>query len=25
VRDFILGGATDGVLRDLRLPILVSH
>ena len=25
VRDFILGGATDGVLRDLRLPILISH
>jgi nucleotide-binding universal stress UspA family protein len=25
VRDFILGGATDGVLRDLRIPILISH
>jgi nucleotide-binding universal stress UspA family protein len=25
VRDFILGGATDGILRDLRLPVLVSH
>ena len=25
VRDFILGGATDGILRDLRLPILISH
>ncbi|ODT31117.1 MAG: hypothetical protein ABS35_05630 [Kaistia sp. SCN 65-12] len=25
VRDFILGGATEGVLRDLRLPILISH
>lgn len=25
VRDFILGGATEGILRDLRLPILISH
>ena len=25
MRDFILGGATNGVLRDLRLPILISH
>lgn len=25
MRDFILGGATDGILRDLRLPILISH
>lgn len=25
VRDFILGGATDGILSDLRLPILISH
>jgi nucleotide-binding universal stress UspA family protein len=25
IRDFILGGATDGILRDLRLPILISH
>lgn len=25
LRDFILGGATDGILRDLRLPILISH
>ncbi len=25
VRDFILGGATRGVLSDLRLPILLSH
>lgn len=25
VRDFILGGATDGILRDLRLPSLISH
>jgi nucleotide-binding universal stress UspA family protein len=25
VRDFVLGGATDGILRDLRLPILISH
>jgi nucleotide-binding universal stress UspA family protein len=25
MRDFILGGATEGVLRDLRLPILISH
>ena len=25
LRDFILGGATDGILRDLRMPVLVSH
>lgn len=25
VRDFVLGGATEGVLTDLRLPILMSH
>ncbi|QKC82071.1 universal stress protein [Mesorhizobium sp. NZP2077] len=25
VRDFVLGGATEGVLADLRLPILLSH
>lgn len=25
IRDFILGGATDGVLGDLRLPVLLSH
>jgi nucleotide-binding universal stress UspA family protein len=25
LREFILGGATDGVLRDLRLQILISH
>ena len=25
VRDFILGGATKGVLNQLRLPILLSH
>ena len=25
VRDFVLGGATDGVLSDLRLPVLLSH
>jgi nucleotide-binding universal stress UspA family protein len=25
VRDFVLGGATTGVLADLRLPILLSH
>lgn len=25
VRDFILGGATKGVLQDLRLPVLLSH
>jgi nucleotide-binding universal stress UspA family protein len=25
IRDFVLGGATDGVLRDLRLPISISH
>lgn len=25
VRDFILGGATKGVLSDLRMPILLSH
>jgi nucleotide-binding universal stress UspA family protein len=24
-RDFILGGATQGILADLRLPILMSH
>ena len=25
IRDFILGGATNGVLTELRLPILLSH
>lgn len=25
LRDFVLGGATDGVLRDLLLPVLISH
>ena len=25
VRDFVLGGATEGVLGDLRLPVLLSH
>lgn len=25
IRDFILGGATKGVLADLRLPVLLSH
>ena len=25
LRDFILGGATHGVLTDLRLPVLLSH
>jgi nucleotide-binding universal stress UspA family protein len=25
VRDFVLGGATKGVLSDLKLPILLSH
>jgi len=25
VRDFVLGGATAGVLADLRLPVLLSH
>jgi nucleotide-binding universal stress UspA family protein len=25
VRDFVLGGATKGVLQDLRLPVLLSH
>lgn len=25
VRDFVLGSATGGVLRDLRLPVLLSH
>ena len=25
IRDFILGGATKGALRDLRLPTLLSH
>jgi len=24
-RDFVLGGATEGVLADLRLPVLMSH
>ncbi|MEQ1941769.1 universal stress protein [Mesorhizobium sp. VNQ89] len=25
LRDFVLGGATEGVLSDLKLPILLSH
>lgn len=25
IRDFILGGATNGVLGNLHLPVLVSH
>jgi nucleotide-binding universal stress UspA family protein len=25
VRDFVLGGATRGILADLRLPVLLSH
>lgn len=25
LREFVLGGATAGVLRDLRMPILLSH
>ena len=25
VRDFVLGGATEGILNDLRLPALLSH
>lgn len=25
LRDFILGGATKGVMEDLRLPVLLSH
>ncbi|MCV3205509.1 universal stress protein [Mesorhizobium sp. YC-39] len=25
VRDFVLGGATEGILADLRLPVLMSH
>lgn len=25
LHDFILGGATQGVFRDLRLPVLLSH
>ena len=25
LRDFVLGGATKGILTDLRLPILLSH
>lgn len=25
VRDFVLGGATAGVLKELRLPVLLSH
>ena len=24
-RDFVLGGATEGVLSDLRMPVLLSH
>jgi nucleotide-binding universal stress UspA family protein len=24
-RDFVLGGATQGVIADLRLPTLASH
>lgn len=25
MRDFVLGGATTGILRDLELPVLLSH
>ncbi|GLS29161.1 Nucleotide-binding universal stress protein, UspA family [Mesorhizobium albiziae] len=25
LRDFVLGGVTNGILRDVRLPILLSH
>jgi len=25
LRDFVLGGATEGVLSDLRMPVLLSH
>jgi nucleotide-binding universal stress UspA family protein len=25
IRDFVLGGATKGILADLRLPVLLSH
>ena len=25
LRDFVLGGATRGILRDLRVPVLLSH
>ncbi|HEY7764325.1 MAG TPA: universal stress protein, partial [Aestuariivirgaceae bacterium] len=25
IRDFVLGGATKGILTQLRLPILLSH
>ncbi len=25
IRDFVLGGATEGVLNDLLLPVLLSH
>lgn len=25
MRDFVLGGATAGILKDLRLPVLISH
>ena len=25
VREFVLGGATEGVLTDLRMPVLLSH
>jgi nucleotide-binding universal stress UspA family protein len=25
VRDFVLGGATEGVLGDLEMPVLLSH
>lgn len=25
MREFVLGGATAGILRDLRMPVLISH
>ncbi|RYH08079.1 MAG: universal stress protein, partial [Alphaproteobacteria bacterium] len=25
MRDFVLGDATAGILRDLKMPVLISH
>lgn len=25
MRDFVIGGATTGIFRDLKLPVLLSH
>ncbi len=25
MRDFVMGGATTGILRDLKMPVLFSH